>query len=326
MTTVARRPYGREQEPEEPELATLNPGGDGGRSAIRWRPSRTAASTSSAAYRARGSSPGIVRYRRKRRRYVSAIVTEVVDPSPHRVDPPCPWFGPCSGCQWQHIDYSHQLDLKRDAVRTELEAYAPSACRAGIRRRSRLPSGSATATTAGSRYAAAAGSASSTGSPARFVDVDRCMLMADGINDVLSKLDGPQPGNEPALGPLRDQHVRSARAAGAQQRGDTAADRTDALHGGAARPHLPDRVAVVLPGQHRPGRAPDGDRPGAAGASRRRDADRRLRRRRDLRGPAGSPRRSGDRGRGVRGGGQGRRGQYPSTWTTSSTGRAVPRT
>ena len=56
----------------------------------------------------------IVRFRRRRKRVVSAIVTEVLEPSPHRVSPPCPFFGPCTGCQWQHIDYGHQLRLKRD--------------------------------------------------------------------------------------------------------------------------------------------------------------------------------------------------------------------
>ena len=66
----------------------------------------------------------IVRYRRKRRRYVSGLVTEVLRPSPHRVEPPCPYFGPCTGCQWQHIEYSHQLHLKRQAVQEQLRRYA----------------------------------------------------------------------------------------------------------------------------------------------------------------------------------------------------------
>ena len=188
MTTVERRPYGREQEPEEPELATLNleemgPLGD------------TMAPFENGRINVFGGIPGekvvarIVRYRRKRRRHVSAIVTEVVDPSPHRVAPPCPYFGPCSGCQWQHIDYPHQLDLKRNAVRAELEAYEPLRAvpvsaptpapeqlgyrnhgRFTVRRSGRL--GFVNRITR------------------RFVDVDRCMLMADGINDVLSKLDG----------------------------------------------------------------------------------------------------------------------------------------
>ena len=46
---------------------------------------------------------------------------EVETASPHRVAPPCPYFGPCTGCQWQHIDYDHQLRMKRELVREALE-------------------------------------------------------------------------------------------------------------------------------------------------------------------------------------------------------------
>lgn len=44
---------------------------------------------------------------------VGRIVT-LLDSSPHRVEPPCPWAGRCGGCQLAHASYSFQLDLKRD--------------------------------------------------------------------------------------------------------------------------------------------------------------------------------------------------------------------
>lgn len=53
---------------------------------------------------------------RVHRRYAAARVVDVLDPSPHRVDPPCSYFGDCTGCQWQHLDYAQQLDVKRTKV------------------------------------------------------------------------------------------------------------------------------------------------------------------------------------------------------------------
>lgn len=38
---------------------------------------------------------------------------QLLQASPHRLDPRCPWFGECGGCSLQHADYRLQLSMKR---------------------------------------------------------------------------------------------------------------------------------------------------------------------------------------------------------------------
>ena len=52
----------------------------------------------------------------EKKRYSTARVIQVLKPSPGRVNPPCPYFGTCGGCQWQHIDYSIQAEQKKQIL------------------------------------------------------------------------------------------------------------------------------------------------------------------------------------------------------------------
>jgi 23S rRNA (uracil1939-C5)-methyltransferase len=52
----------------------------------------------------------------RRRRFQRAALVRPLKPSPHRVKPPCPYFGRCGGCAYQHMSYGHQLEVKRVQV------------------------------------------------------------------------------------------------------------------------------------------------------------------------------------------------------------------
>jgi tRNA/tmRNA/rRNA uracil-C5-methylase (TrmA/RlmC/RlmD family) len=53
---------------------------------------------------------------REKKQFAEGEPIEVLEASPHRVEPPCPYFGRCGGCSYQHISYGHQLELKQKQV------------------------------------------------------------------------------------------------------------------------------------------------------------------------------------------------------------------
>lgn len=48
----------------------------------------------------------------RRKDYISATLKEVLSPSPDRIEPPCPVYGSCGGCDLQHAAYDVQIHLK----------------------------------------------------------------------------------------------------------------------------------------------------------------------------------------------------------------------
>ena len=62
-----------------------------------------------------------VRITADKTQYTRAELLEVLKSSPDRIAPRCPHFGPCGGCDFQHMSYERQLQAKQEVVRDQLQ-------------------------------------------------------------------------------------------------------------------------------------------------------------------------------------------------------------
>ena len=65
-----------------------------------------------------------VRVDRQQGNVLFASLDEILTPSPVRVEPPCPYFGHCGGCDFQQLTYEAQLVAKAEMIRDCLHRIA----------------------------------------------------------------------------------------------------------------------------------------------------------------------------------------------------------
>lgn len=58
-----------------------------------------------------------------KKNYAQGCLVSIIEPSPDRTAPPCPYFGRCGGCQLQHLQYPAQLSAKRKWVEEALQRF-----------------------------------------------------------------------------------------------------------------------------------------------------------------------------------------------------------
>lgn len=72
----------------------------------------------------RGTIPGElveVSIDEKKKDYSVASVINILEPSPFRINPPCPVSGICGGCQLQFISYARQVSMKEEILLDSLQ-------------------------------------------------------------------------------------------------------------------------------------------------------------------------------------------------------------
>jgi 23S rRNA (uracil1939-C5)-methyltransferase len=135
----------------------------------------------------------VVEIYRKHAGIASARVVEVLQASPDRVEAPCPYYGVCGGCHWQHVSYDRQLQLKRHVVQEQLRRIGKfesqpvnetvgAANPWGYRNHLRLSAGRQ-----GDIGFMRRGSH-------RFLPIDRCLIADPRINDAIALLQGKGAG------------------------------------------------------------------------------------------------------------------------------------
>jgi len=143
-----------------------------------------------------GGIPGeeaVVSARQTRRKFYTGEIAEVVRPSPHRTVPPCPHFGRCSGCQWQHIEYPFQLELKRGRVARQMQVRGGFESPPVLHT---LPSPEPYHYRNHARFTESdGGKLGFVHKDSRdFIHVEHCHIMHPWINDMLASLQGRCPG------------------------------------------------------------------------------------------------------------------------------------
>ncbi len=130
------------------------------------------------------------RVRREKKNYCEAELVDIITRSPERIEPPCPVFTECGGCQWQHISYDRQLSWKESLFREAIsravavdeslfKPIVPSLepwhyrCRAQLKCRQTENGFVSGFYRSGSHYV---------------VDIESCPLLAPQLNNLFSKI------------------------------------------------------------------------------------------------------------------------------------------
>ena len=108
---------------------------------------------------------------------------EVLNPSVLREEPPCPYFGVCGGCAYQHTSYANEIDIKKDLLAGQLRKInftneievIPSHMSYGYRNKIRL-------------FVEGNKIGYKKHSDSEVCDIEKCLIADEKINNVVEKI------------------------------------------------------------------------------------------------------------------------------------------
>ena len=126
------------------------------------------------------------RSKRKQKR-VFGTVKQILTPSRYRIKTPCDFYGHCTGCNWQHINYKYQLHLKQLILKNELYKYLNKS----IKIEKIIPSVNQFNYRNHGRFSVRRnGQIGFTNKVTKkFVGINKCLIMSENINSHIKKLD-----------------------------------------------------------------------------------------------------------------------------------------
>jgi len=133
---------------------------------------------------ARGDVLGI-KLTDERKRSARAGITEIITPSPHRIEVDCPVYPECGGCDFRHITYSEELEAKLLRVNDSMERIGGLSVRVHDILRTEKTEGYRNKAVFHSDGASLGFYRSRSHT---IVPIDHCLLLDDRINNALKRL------------------------------------------------------------------------------------------------------------------------------------------
>lgn len=126
----------------------------------------------------------------RKKTFARGRLLEILTPSPFRADPVCPYFGRCGGCAYQHIRYEHQLEMKlrqvEDAFGKIAKIAAPKIASVIGSPQAYAYRGKATLHAEKTAGGLKLGFMDISGGDV--IDIERCQIMHETINDQIRQL------------------------------------------------------------------------------------------------------------------------------------------